>query len=109
MTNVSRSVKGHRARLTSQGQITVPKAIRDALRAQPGDEIEFVARGDALMVQLRRRRSVLDFAGLASSAAGNIPATARELDEAIQRGLTENALARAAGGRSGRRISHRSQ
>src|SRR5829696_3595315 len=32
----TRGITRHRARLTGQGQITVPKAVRDALGAKPG-------------------------------------------------------------------------
>jgi predicted nucleic acid-binding protein len=45
------------------------KAVRDALGARPGDEIEFVPRGDTLVVEVRHRRSVLDFVGIAAMAA----------------------------------------
>lgn len=30
------------AKVTSKGQITVPRAVRERLRLSPGDEIEFV-------------------------------------------------------------------
>jgi len=93
-TEVER-VKRPRARLTSQGQITVPKAVREALGARPGDELEFVARGDELVVEVRHRRSVLDFAGIAANAAPRVPGTAAELDELVERGMGEAALARA--------------
>jgi AbrB family looped-hinge helix DNA binding protein len=93
VTDVDR-VKGQRARLTSQGQITVPKAVRDALGARPGDEIEFVPRGDELVVEVRHRRSVLDFAGIAAKAAPRVPGTAAELDELVDRGMAEAAMAR---------------
>ena len=89
-----------RARLTSQGQITVPKAVRDALGARPGDELEFVPRDGELLVELRPRRSVLDFAGLASDAVAAIPATAAALDELIERGMTQAAIDRSTGSRS---------
>ncbi len=94
-----------RARLTSQGQITVPKAIRDALGARPGDEIEFVPRNGELLIEVRPKRSVLDFAGIASHAAATIPATADEIDDLIERGMAQAAVARSAGGRSGPRKS----
>lgn len=83
-----------RARLTSQGQITVPKAVRDALGARPGDDIEFVPRDGELLVEVRPRRSVLDFAGLASESAASIPATAEEIDALIERGMGEAAVTR---------------
>jgi len=86
---------GPRARLTSQGQITVPKAVRDALGARPGDEFEFLPRGDAFVVEVRHRRSVLDFAGIAAKAVDRVPGSAAELDELVDRGMAEAALARA--------------
>jgi len=94
VTEVDRG-KRQRARLTSQGQITVPKAVREALGARPGDEIEFVPRGDELVVEVRHRRSVLDFAGIAAEAAPRVPGTAEELDELVERGMAEAAIARA--------------
>jgi AbrB family looped-hinge helix DNA binding protein len=94
VTEVDR-VKRQRARLTSQGQITVPKAVREALGARPGDEIEFVPRGDELVVEIRHRRSVLDFAGIAAEASPRVPGTAGELDELVARGMAEAATARA--------------
>ncbi len=84
-----------RARLTSQGQITVPKAVRDALGARPGDDLEFVPRGGGFVVTVHPRKSVLDFAGAAASAAGRIPATAEELDSAVAHGMAETAITRA--------------
>jgi AbrB family looped-hinge helix DNA binding protein len=96
--------KRQRARLTSQGQITVPKAVREALGARAGDEIEFVPRGEELVVEVRHRRSVLDFAGVAAKAATRVPGTAEELDELVDRGMAEAAMARATrAGRPSRR------
>ncbi len=34
------------AKLTSKGQITIPKTVRDALGVQPGDRIAFTIRHD---------------------------------------------------------------
>lgn len=83
-----------RARLTRQGQITVPKAVRDALGARPGDDIEFVSRGGDVVVEIRPRRSILEFAGIAAGRAGRVPATAEELDDLIGQGMAEAAVAR---------------
>ena len=63
--------------------------------ARTGDEIEFVPRGDELVVEVRYRRSVLDFAGIAAEAAPRVPGTAEELDELVERGMAEAAIARA--------------
>ncbi len=105
MVTDSRGLTRRRARLTSQGQITVPKAVRDALGIRPGDEIEFVPRDGELLVEVRPKRNVLDFAGLASDAAAAIPATAEEIDDLIGRGMTRAAIARAAGRPPGSRRS----
>lgn len=72
----------------------MPKAVRDALGARPGDEIEFVRQGDGFVVNVRPRRSVLDFAGLAADGASRVPATAEDLDGLIERGMTDAAVAR---------------
>ena len=88
-----------RARLTRQGQITVPKAIRDALGARPGDDIEFVSLDGALVIEVKLRMSVLDFAGIAAAATGRVPATGPELDDVVERGMAAQAIAREARGR----------
>jgi antitoxin PrlF len=105
VTTDTKRDKRPRARLTSQGQITVPKAVRDALGARPGDEIEFVPRGDELLVEVRHRRSVLDFVGIAAKAAPRVPGTAAELDELVDRGMAAAALARATRARRAARQS----
>jgi len=73
----------------------VPKAVRDALGARPGDDIEFVPRGGELLIQVRPRRSVLDFAGIAAEAVERIPGTAAELDALVDAGMREAAVVRA--------------
>lgn len=39
------------ARVTSKRQVTLPKAIADRFGIRPGDEIAFVAAGDAIRVE----------------------------------------------------------
>jgi len=46
-------------KLSSQGQITVPKAVRELLDLQPGDEVEFDTRGP--QVVLRKATSGIDW------------------------------------------------
>jgi AbrB family looped-hinge helix DNA binding protein len=90
--------------LTRQGQITVPKAVRDALGARPGDDIEFVPRGSELLVEVRPRRSVLEFAGIDTDGAARIPDSAEDLDALIEDGMAEAAVRRAGSvGRGSRR------
>ncbi len=53
-----------KARVTSKGQITVPKAVRDRLGIRPGDELLFDIHGNRVEVIPRRRQSVAELTGL---------------------------------------------
>ena len=83
-----------RSRITTQGQITVPKALRDALSVGPGDELEFEPAGEGYLVRPRRRRSILEFAGIAGRASALIPSTAEALDQLIDDGMAADATRR---------------
>ncbi len=37
--------------LTSRGQTTIPKPIREALGLQPGDRVEFTLEGDRVLLR----------------------------------------------------------
>lgn len=50
-----------RAKVTSKGQVTIPKAIREALELEEGSEIEFHVTDEGISVQ--RARSFLDLYG----------------------------------------------
>jgi len=39
------------SRMTTKGQVTVPKAIRDEMGLRPGDEVEFVRANGAYQMQ----------------------------------------------------------
>jgi antitoxin PrlF len=39
------------SRVTSKGQVTIPKEIRDELGLLPGTEVEFVRQGDQIQVR----------------------------------------------------------
>ena len=58
------------ARLTSKGQVTIPKSVRDALELREGDEIVF---------RVERKRAIVaktpDFIGMAGSVT--VPAAKR--------------------------------
>ncbi len=95
MSTESRIGNRHLARITRQGQITVPKAVRDALGVRPGDDIEFVPRGTELLVEPRPRRSLLEFAGIAAGAAARVPNNADGLDALIEDGMAGAAVRRA--------------
>ena len=51
-------------RITSRGQITLPKEIRERLGVQPGDSLEFHFANDQLELRPVRRRRLQEFRGL---------------------------------------------
>ncbi len=51
------------ATVTSKGQITIPKAIRDALGIEERDRLLFVVEGERLVLIPLRRRSLTDLYG----------------------------------------------
>ena len=87
-------VTAPRSRITKQGQITVPKVVRDAMGVGPGDELEFERVGEDYLIRPRRRRSLLEFAGIAGPTSKRIPTTAAELDRVIDEGMATEAARR---------------
>ena len=52
------------ATLTSKGQVTIPKELRDALRMKPGDRITFTLLPDGTVIMRAKTRRVADLAGI---------------------------------------------
>ena len=72
---------GARATITSKGQITLPKEVRERHSLRPGDSVEFVEEGGRTWVRARNVRAV-DLAGILHRP-GRKPVTIAEMDEAI--------------------------
>ena len=68
------------ATMTSKGQLTVPKAIRDKLRLKPGDRIEFLLDDNGARIT-PVKASVTELKGMLPKPAS--PVTLAEMDEAI--------------------------
>ena len=77
------------AKVTSKGQVTVPKAVRDALGIKEGDEVVFRVEGNRAV--LARTPDLLDLAG-----SIRVPAAKRNVtwDEVIRRTRSARAAAR---------------
>jgi AbrB family looped-hinge helix DNA binding protein len=71
------------ATLTSKGQVTIPKAVRDRLGLEAGDQLEFVFEEERVVLRPGNR----DPEGLKGILylPGRRPVSLRRMDEAIRR------------------------
>jgi len=72
------------ATLTSKGQVTIPKAVRDALHLRTGDRLDFILEAGGTV-------RVLPITGSVKRLKGMLPRPARaltleEMDDAIAKG-----------------------
>jgi antitoxin PrlF len=79
---------GARAMITSKGQITLPKEVRDRHSLKPGDAVEFIEEGGKTWVKPRTLRAV-DLAGILHRP-GMKTITIEEMDDAIGEALVED-------------------
>jgi AbrB family looped-hinge helix DNA binding protein len=73
------------ATLSSKGQATIPKAVRERLQIKPGDRFKFFFHPDGVMILPKVPTSRLK--GMIPKTAQ--PVTLEEMDRAIQEGATE--------------------
>jgi AbrB family looped-hinge helix DNA binding protein len=73
--------------ITSKGQATIPKAIRDHLRLKPGDRVKFFLHADGSVALLPK----LPISALRGIAKGKRrrPATIAEMDNAVAAGAAQ--------------------
>lgn len=74
--------------MTTKGQITIPKDVRDELALEPGSRVSFIKNEDGFFELHREKRSVRDLAG---SLRFTGPArTLDEMDAAIAAAAAES-------------------
>ena len=71
------------ATLTSKGQITVPKAVRDALGVRPGDRLAFRIRGDGTVTVEADTVDLLSLRGIVKPKVQGV--TVDAMSESIRR------------------------
>ena len=75
------------ATVTSKGQTTIPKMIREHLNLQPGDRINFLVE-DGRVVLRAKNRSLMDVAGMLRRP-GRKALTTDDMNEAIATAVLE--------------------
>jgi len=81
------------ATMTSKGQLTVPKAIRDRLGLEPGDRVEFVP-GDDDRVVMRKRRTLSLEEVMGSLPSNGVTRTLEEMEEDLGQAIVESVMRR---------------
>jgi AbrB family looped-hinge helix DNA binding protein len=76
--------------ITSKGQATIPKPIRDHLRLQPGDRVKFFIHPDGMVVLLPK----LPASALRGMLKTRRRLTIEEMDEAVAEGAAHLASRR---------------
>jgi len=74
------------ATITSKGQITIPKEVREALGVVTGDRVEFVAEGKGVYKVVAATRDVRHLKGLVAKPAK--PVTLEAMELAIAKGAS---------------------
>ena len=82
---------GHHATITSKGQMTVPKAVREALNIKPGDKCYVWVR-DGEMIVIPRNKNLADLAGVLGDPPYGANATVGDLSDAAADGAAEHAI-----------------
>lgn len=79
------------ATITSKGQLTLPKAVRERHNLQPGDQVEFVEENGKTWVRAKRLRAV-DLIGILGPSPTGKRFTDEQLDQAINDAAAEAAV-----------------
>ncbi len=77
------------ATLTSKGQVTIPKEVRQQLGIGQGDRLEFVVEDDGSLTVRPLRASVRELAGLLHRPSRRA-VTLREMKEAVSELLADD-------------------
>jgi AbrB family looped-hinge helix DNA binding protein len=72
------------ATVTSKGQLTIPKDVREALGVGPGDRVEFVQMADGNFAVMPATKSIKRLKGIITKP--KTPVSLEDMDDAIGAG-----------------------
>jgi AbrB family looped-hinge helix DNA binding protein len=75
------------ATVTSKGQITIPKEIREALGLETGHRVSFQVREDGVVEMSSDNLDVMALCGVLKPSVRGV--TLKDMEEAIRKGATE--------------------
>jgi AbrB family looped-hinge helix DNA binding protein len=75
------------ATITSKGQVTIPKEIRDALRLRSGHRLDFLARKDGTVVVRPLTLDAMTLQGIVKTKRKR-PVSLDEMDLAVAKGAS---------------------
>lgn len=75
------------ATVTSKGQVTIPKEVRDALGLEAGHQIAFVVREDGVAEIRPEKIDLMSLCGILKPSVRGV--TLEDMEEAIGQGATE--------------------
>ena len=75
------------ATITSKGQVTIPKDIRDILKIGPGDQIDFIVSKQGEVSLSPRTCDFRSLKGLFHKK-GRKPATLEDMEKAVKKGAS---------------------
>ncbi len=78
--------------LTSKGQITIPKSVRDSLHLQAGDKVEFIKNNNNEFTLKPVTRKSADVSGLLNRYKKQKPVSIQEMNAAIARQVIKENL-----------------
>lgn len=78
------------ATITSKGQTTIPKSIRQHLRLRTGDRVEFVIDDKGRVLLVPKKIDIADLRGFLAPAPRRV--SLKEMDEAIREAAVERHL-----------------
>lgn len=76
--------------ITTKGQVTIPKHIRDSLHLDTGDKVEFIFKDNEVIIKPITKKAS-DVAGLLSKYRKDNAVSIEDMNEAIKQRMKDNA------------------